>query len=60
MAQKILLDMIKLRSVLAENHAIVIPEGIFTITCNSNGFKSIQGACQLSGFHAGDARMLHA
>lgn len=42
MAQKILLDMIKLRSVMAENPAITIPESYFYESPASNGFKSIR------------------
>ncbi|OFY63815.1 MAG: hypothetical protein A2V46_11605 [Bacteroidetes bacterium RBG_19FT_COMBO_42_7] len=42
MAQKILLDMIKLRSVMAENSAMTIPESYFYESPNSNGFKTIR------------------
>jgi Fe-S-cluster-containing hydrogenase component 2 len=42
MAQKILLDMIKLRSVMAENPAITIPESYFYESPASIGFKSIR------------------
>ncbi|MBS1231547.1 MAG: hypothetical protein H6R35_385, partial [Bacteroidetes bacterium] len=42
MAQKILLDMIKLRSVMAENSAVTIPESYFYESPNSNGLKTIR------------------
>lgn len=42
MAQKLLIDMIKLRSVLAENNDMLIPEGVFYQSLNSNGLKSIR------------------
>lgn len=34
--------MIKLRSALAENHAMVIPEGVYYQSLNSNGLKTIR------------------
>jgi Fe-S-cluster-containing hydrogenase component 2 len=42
MSRKILIDMIKLRSALAENSDLKIPEGLFYQTANSNGLKSIR------------------
>jgi len=42
MSKKILIDMIKLRSVMAEDSALTIPEGLFYQTANSNGLKSIR------------------
>jgi formate dehydrogenase iron-sulfur subunit len=42
MAQNLLIDMIKLRSVLAENNDMLIPEGVFYQSLNSNGLKSIR------------------
>ena len=42
MAQRLLIDMIKLRSALAENHAMVIPEGVYYQSLNSNGLKTIR------------------
>jgi len=42
MAQRILLDMIKLRSVMAEDPAITLPEGFFHDSPALNGFKSIR------------------
>jgi len=42
MSKKVLIDMIKLRSVLAEDSALKIPEGLFYQTANSNGLKSIR------------------
>jgi Fe-S-cluster-containing hydrogenase component 2 len=42
MAQRILLDMIKLRSVMTENSALTIPECYFYESPALNGFKSIR------------------
>jgi Fe-S-cluster-containing hydrogenase component 2 len=42
MAQRILLDMIKLRSVMAENPAIELPECYFRESHALDGFKSIR------------------
>jgi len=42
MAQKILLDMIKLRSVMAEDPTIALPECYFHNSPALNGFKSIR------------------
>lgn len=42
MAQRILLDMIKLRSVMAENPAIELPECYFRKSHKGNGLKSIR------------------
>jgi len=42
MAKNILIDMIKLRAVLAENSSIVIHEALFYPSLNSNGLKSVR------------------
>jgi len=42
MAQNLLIDMIKLRSALAENSDITLPEGVFYQSVNSNGLKTIR------------------
>jgi formate dehydrogenase iron-sulfur subunit len=42
MEQRLLIDMIKLRSSLAENPAMVIPEGVFYRSVISNGLKTIR------------------
>lgn len=42
MAQKLLIDMIKLRSALIENESLTIPEGLFYQSANSNGLKTIR------------------
>ena len=42
MSQKILIDMIKLRSAMVENSALTIPEGYFYQSLNSNGLKTIR------------------
>jgi len=42
MAQRILLDMIKLRSVMAEDPSITLPEGFFHDSPTLNGFKSVR------------------
>jgi formate dehydrogenase iron-sulfur subunit len=39
---KILIDMIKLRSAMAENSALTLPEGCFYPSLNSNGLKTIR------------------
>lgn len=40
--QKILIDMIKLRSALIENSSIVLPEAYFYQSVNENGLKTIR------------------
>jgi Fe-S-cluster-containing hydrogenase component 2 len=42
MPQKILIDMIKLRSALIENESLPVPEGLFYQSVNSNGLKTIR------------------
>jgi Fe-S-cluster-containing dehydrogenase component len=42
MAQKILIDMIKLRAAMVENSALTLPEGLFYTSVNSNGLKTIR------------------
>jgi Fe-S-cluster-containing hydrogenase component 2 len=42
MAQKILIDMIKLREAMAENSALALPEGLFYMSPNINGLKTIR------------------
>jgi Fe-S-cluster-containing hydrogenase component 2 len=42
MARKILIDMIKLRSAMVENSALVLPEAYFYPSVNMNGLKSIR------------------
>jgi Fe-S-cluster-containing hydrogenase component 2 len=42
MAQRILLDMIKLRAAMVENPAMSLPEGLFYPEANFNGLKSIR------------------
>ncbi|MDP4223569.1 MAG: 4Fe-4S dicluster domain-containing protein [Bacteroidota bacterium] len=42
MAQKILLDMIKLRSVMAKDPATTIPEGYIPPSLNTDGMKTIR------------------
>jgi Fe-S-cluster-containing hydrogenase component 2 len=42
MAQRIIIDMIKLRSALVENPAMSMPEALFYPEANSNGLKSIR------------------
>jgi Fe-S-cluster-containing hydrogenase component 2 len=42
MAQKIMLDMIRLRSVLARNPSLTIPEGYFPSSSNADGMKTIR------------------
>lgn len=47
MAQRILLDMIKLRKAMADDPAIALPEGYFSSSGNSEGLKTIR---ELAGF----------
>ena len=42
MAQKILIDMIKLRSAMVENSALTLPEAYFYPSLNINGLKTIR------------------
>ena len=42
MARKILIDMIKLRAVMAENSALTLPEAYFYPSANHNGLKTIR------------------
>ena len=42
MALKILIDMIKLRSAMAENSAMVLPEALYYPSINLNGLKTIR------------------
>jgi len=42
MDKRVLIDMIKLRSALAEDSAIQVPEGYFYKSFNSNGLKTIR------------------
>jgi Fe-S-cluster-containing dehydrogenase component len=42
MAQKILIDMIKLRAAMVENSTLALPEVIYYPTPNSNGLKTIR------------------
>lgn len=42
MAQKILIDMIKLRSATVENSDLTLPEGLFYPLLNNNGLKTIR------------------
>jgi Fe-S-cluster-containing hydrogenase component 2 len=42
MAQKILIDMIKLRAAMVENSTLALPEVIYYPTPNSNGMKTIR------------------
>jgi Fe-S-cluster-containing hydrogenase component 2 len=42
MEQRILIDMIKLRSAMVENPAMSLPEALFYPEANSNGLKSIR------------------
>jgi Fe-S-cluster-containing hydrogenase component 2 len=42
MAQRILIDMIKLRAALVEDSSMVLPEALFYPSLNSNGLKSIR------------------
>jgi Fe-S-cluster-containing hydrogenase component 2 len=42
MAQKILIDMIKLRSAMTENSGLILPEAYFYTSVNINGLKTIR------------------
>ncbi len=42
MAQKILVDMIKLRAAMVEDSTLTLPEGLFYTSVNSNGLKTIR------------------
>ncbi|HOU95924.1 MAG TPA: 4Fe-4S dicluster domain-containing protein [Bacteroidales bacterium] len=42
MAKRILIDMIKLRSAMAENHNLQLPEAVFYPVPNTNGLKTIR------------------
>jgi Fe-S-cluster-containing hydrogenase component 2 len=42
MAQRILIDIIKIREALVENSAIVLPEGLLYSSPNTNGLKTIR------------------
>jgi Fe-S-cluster-containing hydrogenase component 2 len=42
MAQKILIDMIKLRAAMVENSSATLPEALFYPSLNSNGLKTIR------------------
>lgn len=42
MKKKVLIDLIKLRSVLAENPSVELPEGYIYQTLNTNGLKTIR------------------
>jgi len=42
MAQMLLIDMIRLREAMAENHDIKLPEALFYPTANSNGLKTVR------------------
>ena len=42
MAQKILIDMIKLRSAMVENSTLTLPEAYFYPSVNINGLKTIR------------------
>lgn len=42
MAQKILIDMTKLRAAMVENSSTLLPEALFYQSVNSNGLKSIR------------------
>ena len=42
MAQRILIDMVKIREVLGENSAMILPEGLFYSSPNKNGLKTIR------------------
>jgi formate dehydrogenase iron-sulfur subunit len=42
MAQKILIDMIKIREAMAENPAFALPEAYFYPSANKNGLKTIR------------------
>lgn len=42
MAQKLLIDMIRLREVMAENHDLRLPEALFYPAASSNGLKTVR------------------
>jgi Fe-S-cluster-containing hydrogenase component 2 len=42
MAHKILIDMIRLRMAMADNHDLRLPEALFYPTPNSNGLKTVR------------------
>jgi Fe-S-cluster-containing dehydrogenase component len=42
MAQKLLIDMIRLREAMAEDHDLRLPEALFYPTTNSNGLKTVR------------------
>jgi Fe-S-cluster-containing hydrogenase component 2 len=42
MAQKLLIDMIKLRAAMVENSSATLPEALFYPSINSNGLKTIR------------------
>lgn len=42
MAQKVLIDMMRLRAALVENSSLVVPEALYYPSLNSNGLKSIR------------------
>jgi Fe-S-cluster-containing hydrogenase component 2 len=42
MADKILIDMIKLRDAMVENSSTILPEAFFYLSQNSNGLKTIR------------------
>jgi len=42
MAQKLLIDMIRLREAMAENHDLRLPEALFYPAANSNGLKTVR------------------
>ena len=42
MAQKILIDMIKLRQAMVENSDLKLPEALFYLSANNNGLKTIR------------------
>lgn len=42
MAQMLLIDMIRLREVMAEDHELKLPEALFYPSANSNGLKTVR------------------
>ena len=42
MAQKVLIDMMRLRAALVENSSLELPEALYYPSLNSNGLKSIR------------------
>lgn len=42
MAQMLLIDMIRLREAMADNHDLSLPEALFYPTANSNGLKTVR------------------